>query len=174
MPDAALQIDHIASSIVVVRGQRVLLDHDLARLYGVETRSLNQAVRRNRDRFPEDFMFELTEQEDASLRSQIVILDVGRGRHRKFPTLAFAEQGVAMLSSVLRTPRAVAVNIEIMRAFVSLRRTLETTAGLARKIEALEVRYDGQFADVFEAIRQLVLPADPPKKRIGYKAKAAR
>jgi len=105
--------------IVVVRGHRVLLDEDLARLYGVETRSFNQAVRRNRDRFPGDFMLELTEQEHASLRSQIVILDVGRGRHRKFPTLAFTEQGVAMLSSVLRSPRAVAVNIEIMRAFVA-------------------------------------------------------
>jgi hypothetical protein len=144
MPDAALQVDQIASAIVVVRGHRVLLDEDLARLYGVETKVLNQAVRRNNARFPGDFVFQLSAEEHAGLRSQFVTLDEGRGRHRKFRPLAFTEQGVAMLSSVLRSPRAVAVNIEIMRA----------------------------FADVFEAIRLLVLPADPPKRRIGYKAKA--
>jgi hypothetical protein len=148
----------------------VLLDEDLARLYGVETKVLNQAVRRNKARFPVDFMFQLTKVEAANLKSQIVTSRSHGGRRKA--TSAFTEQGVAMLSSVLRSPRAVAVNIEIMRAFVALRRTLETTAGLAHKIEALEVRYDGQFADVFEAIRQLVLPADQPKRRIGYKAKA--
>jgi len=167
MPDSALQVDQIASAILVVRGHRVLLDHDLARLYGVETRALNQAVRRNLDRFPLDFMFRLSGKEAADLRSQFVISSSHGGR-RVHP-LAFTEQGVAMLSSVLRSPRAVAVNIEIMRAFVALRRTLETTAGLAHKIEALEVRYDGQFAEVFEAIRQLVIPPDPPRRQIGYK-----
>ena len=135
----------IARSILLVRGQKVLLDADLARLYGVETRALNQAVRRNQARFPEDFMFQLSSDEQDSLRSQTVILDSGRGRHRKFAPLAFTEQGVAMLSSVLRSPRAVAVNIEIMRTFVELRRVIDSTAGLSKRLDALERRYDSQF-----------------------------
>lgn len=135
-------------------------------MYQVETRSLNQAVRRNVERFPTDFMFQLTTAELESLRSQIVISNARGGR--RWSTTAFTEQGVATLSTVLRSPRAVAVNIEIMRAFVELRRALETTAGLARKLEALERRYDGQFKTVFEAIRQLMLPAKSPTKRIGY------
>jgi len=159
----------IARSIRQVRGLRVLLDHDLAALYGVTTKALNQAVRRNLQRFPSDFMIQLTESESASLRSQSVTLKLGRGKHSKYRPYAFTEQGVAMLSSVLRSPRAVAVNIEIMRAFVELRRTLETTAGLTRKIEELERRYDGQFRGVFEAIRQLMSPPKTPARRIGYR-----
>ena len=164
-----LSTDQIASVILKIRGQRVLLDAELARLYGVETKALNQAVRRNGDRFPADFMFQLTTEEQAGLRSQIVTLETGRGRHRKFRPYAFTAQGVAMLSSVLRSPRAIAVNIEIMRAFVGLRRTLESTAGLARKLDALERKYDGQLAHVFEAIRQLVAPAPGTSKKIGFK-----
>mgnify|MGYP006266445397 CR=1 FL=1 len=123
MPNRLIPTDHITGAIRVIRGQRVLLDADLAKLYDVETRVLNQAVRRNSERFPDDFMFQLTSDEDARLRSQIVILDAARGRHRKFLPYAFTEQGVAMLSGVLHSPRAVSVNVEIMRAFVQLRRT---------------------------------------------------
>ena len=166
MAEPSIVTARIARSIVVLRGQRVLLDSDLAFLYGVETKVLNQAVRRNVARFPSDFMFPLSAEESANLKSQIVTSSAWGGR-RKRPH-AFTEQGVAMLSSVLRSPRAVAVNIEIVRAFVELRRALETTAGLARKLEALERRYDGQFMSVFEAIRQLMLPTKSPTKRIGY------
>ncbi len=168
MPGPAVPTEPIAGSILLVRSQRVLLDTDLAHLYGVETRTLNQAVSRNGDRFPADFMFQLTPTEWDNLRSQIVISSAHGGRRRR--PYAFTEQGVAMLSSVLRSPRAIAVNIEIMRAFVGLRRTLESTAGLARKLDALERKYDGQLAHVFEAIRQLVAPAPGTSKKIGFKA----
>lgn len=160
----------ITSAIVVIRGQRVLLDSDLAALYGVETRTLNQAVQRNLSRFPDDFMFQLTEDEAESLRSQVVILNVGRGRHRKFLPYAFTEQGVAMLSSVLRSPHAIAVNIEIMRAFVRMRAVLQTTEELAQKLDTLERKYDSRFAAVFEAIRSLMaLPSSGSKRPIGYR-----
>jgi hypothetical protein len=164
---ATLTVERIARSIMTVRGCKVLLDSDLAELYGVDTRVLNQAVRRNASRFPSDFMFQLTAEDVGNLKSQTVTSRSWGGR-RKRPS-AFTEQGVAMLSSVLRSPRAIAVNIEIMRTFVELRRTLETTAGLARKIEELERRYDSQFKSVFEAIRQLMLPAKPTARRIGYR-----
>ncbi len=166
MAESAIVAARITRSIVLLRGQRVLLDSDLAFLYGVETKALNQAVRRNAARFPLDFMFPLTAEEGANLKSQIVTSSAWGGR-RKRP-YAFTEQGVAMLSSVLRSPRAVAVNIEIVRAFVELRRALETTAGLARKLETLERRYDGQFKNVFEAIRQLMIPSKSATKKIGY------
>jgi len=146
------------------------LFHRGAALYGVETRTLNQAVQRNMSRFPDDFMFQLTEDEAESLRSQVVILNVGRGRHRKFLPYAFTEQGVAMLSSVLRSPRAIAVNIEVMRAFVRMRAVLQTTEGLAQKLDALERKYDGRFVAVFEAIRALMAPTQSGSKRpIGYR-----
>jgi hypothetical protein len=170
VPESAAPVARIKRSIIVVRGQRVLLDTDLAVLYGVETRALNQAVNRNRQRFPEDFMLQLTPDEALSLRSQIVILEAGRGRHRKYQPLAFTEQGVAMLSSVLRSPRAIAVNIEIMRAFVEMRRVLDSTERLARKLDSLERKYDGQFSVVFEAIRELAAPTRAgSKRRIGYR-----
>ncbi len=155
--------------ILLIRSQRVILDFDLADLYRVETRSLKQAVRRNADRFPEDFMFELEPREIAALVSQNVI--PGRGQLGGAVPMAFTEQGVAMLSSVLRSPRAVHVNIGIMRAFVRLRELLLTNADLARKLNALETKYDAQFKVVFDAIRRLMTPPpDPPKRRIGFNA----
>jgi hypothetical protein len=167
MGGALLQTDHISRAIMMVRGQRVLLDADLAALYEVETGALIRAVRRNVARFPDDFMFQVSGTEATNLRCQIGISRSWGGR--RYRPLAFTEQGVAMLSGVLRSSRAVAVNVEIMRAFVQLRRTLESTDGLARKLEALERKYDGQFAHVFEAIRQLVAPPKGGIKKIGFK-----
>ena len=154
--------------IRVLRGQNVLLDADLAELYGVTIPALNQAVKRNAARFPEDFMFQLTAEESAFLRSQFVILKRGSGRHRKYRPHAFTEQGVAMLSGVLRSARAVTVNVEIMRAFVRLRRILQARPDLARKLDALEKKYDAQFRVVFDAIRKLMAPPATPKRRIGF------
>lgn len=158
----------IEQAIVLLRRHRVMLDSDLASLYGVETKALNQAVQRNLERFPADFMFRLTSEEAQVLRSQLVTLDGGRGRHRKYLPYAFTEQGVAMLSSVLRSPRAVQVNIEIMRAFVRLRLLLQGNAELARKLDVLEKKYDAQFRVVFDAIRELMTPAVTPRRRIGF------
>jgi hypothetical protein len=158
----------IAGAIVLLRGHKVMLDADLAELYGVETRALNQAVRRNATRFPEDFMFRLTAEEVAILKSQTVTSNA-RGGRRKLP-YAFTEQGVAMLSSVLRSPRAIQVNIEIMRAFVQLRQMLASNAELAKKLVALEKKYDGQFKVVFQAIRELMAPPARKKRRIGFRA----
>ena len=160
----------IEGVILLLRGQRVMLDSDLASLYGVSTKALNQAVRRNIERFPQDFMFQLTQEEVRFLRSQIVTLDAGRGRHRKFLPYAFTEQGVAMLSGVLRSPRAVRVNIEIMRAFVRLRGIAASNADLARRLDALEAKYDSRFKVVFQAIRQLMAPTAKPGRRIGFGA----
>ena len=157
--------ERIEHAIVVLRGHRVMLDEALAGLYDVEVRALNQAVKRNADRFPADFMFQLTQEEASLLRSQTVTLEHGRGQHRKYP---FTEQGVAMLSSVLRSPRAVQVNIEIMRAFVRLRAMLQANAELARRLDALEKKYDTQFRAVFDAIRQLMAPPAHPRPRIGF------
>jgi hypothetical protein len=137
----------------------------LAALYGVETKALNQAVRRNPDRFPGDFMFRLTPEEAASLRSQSVTFKAGQGQHRKYPPCAFTEQGVAMLSTVLRSPRAIAVNIEIMRAFVRLRRILATN----QELEALEQKVDAKFRMVFDAIRELMRPPGGEQRRIGFR-----
>ena len=152
-----------------------MLDADLARLYGVEVRVLNQAVRRNSDRFPPDFMFQLTWEETAALRSQIVILEKavakipGQGTHAKYRPYAFTEQGVAMLSSVLKSKRAVQANVEIMRAFVRLRNMIGHNRELARRLDVLESKYDRQFKVVFDAIRQLMAPQEPPpKRRIGF------
>lgn len=159
--------EQIENCIHLLRGQRVLLDVDLAMLYGVETRILNQAIRRNSRRFPPDFMFQLTAREFESLRSQFVISN-RRGGRRYLPYV-FTEQGVAMLSSVLNSKRAIQVNIEIMRAFVRLRRMLASNADLARKLAVLEKKYDAQFSVVFDAIRELMTPPEPKKKRpIGF------
>ena len=147
-----------------------MLDADLAELYGVETRVLLQAVGRNQKRFPKDFMFQLSKEEYELLRSQIVISKKGSGGRRYLP-YAFTEQGVAMLSSILRSERAVQVNIEIMRAFVRLRELVATHKDLARKLEALEKRYDAQFKVVFDAIRQLMSPPEPKKRKIGFLVK---
>ncbi len=157
----------VERSIYLIRGQKVMLDYDLAVLYGVETRALKQAVRRNYDRFPLDFMFELTGEEIDLLVSQTVI--PGRGKFGGAVPMAFTEQGVAMLSSVLRSKRAVQVNIAIMRTFVRLRELLLSNTDLARKLEALEQKYDAQFRVVFDAIRELMTPPDPPKRQIGFR-----
>lgn len=185
-------MEKIRQSILLIRGQRVMLDRDLAMLYGVETRVLNQAVKRNHDRFPDDFMFTLTREEitgisqsvisslhsaaskypqsidrqqDTHLKSQSVTSSWGGRRTLPY---AFTEQGVAMLSSVLNSSRAIQANIAIMRAFVQLRAILSTHADLSRKMEELEKKYDSQFRVVFDAIRQLMTPPETPRKRIGF------
>ena len=158
----------IERRIYSIRGERVMPDADLAELYGVSTSNLNKAVKRNSDRFPSDFMFQLSLGEATNLRFQSGISKSAHGGRRK-PPYALTEQGVAMLSSVLRSPRAVAVNVEIMRAYVRIRALLATHADLAHKLEALEQKYDGQFRVVFDAIRQLMAPEDSEeRKRIGY------
>ena len=161
----------IESRIVEVRGQRVMLDADLARLYGVEAKVLNQAVKRNAGRFPADFMFQLSWEETGRSRSQIVTLNEPgvRGTNVKYRPFAFTEQGVAMLSSVLKSTRAVQTNVEIMRAFVRLRGLIGHNRELARRIDTLESKYDRQFKVVFDAIRELMAPPAPaPKRRIGF------
>jgi hypothetical protein len=167
MPQVSVTV--IQRAVLRIRGQNVMLDSDLAALYGVDVKVLNQAVKRNRQRFPRDFMFQSSE-EAASLRSHIVTANPGRGGRRTAP-FAFTEQGVAMLSSVLRSQRAVRVNIEIMRAFVQLRRMLGANEELARKLDALEQKYDGQFRVVFQAIRELMTPSEPPRRSIGFRAR---
>ncbi len=156
----------IEKRIFLVRGQKVMLSNDLAALYEVEPRALVQAVKRNRERFPDDFMFQLSKEEFDALKSRIVISRWG-GIRRATP-YAFTEQGVAMLSSVLRSTRAIQVNIEIMRAFVRLREMIASHRDLARKLEALEKKYDQQFQVVFEAIRQLMAPPPVRRRPIGF------
>ena len=188
--------ENLAKIVFLVRGEKVLLDTDLADLYGVEARVLNQSVARNRSRFPDDFMFQLTTEEWTTMRSQIVtssattstnssqivmsspahtgltsqiVMSNNRGGRRTLP-YAFTEQGVAMLSSVLRSQRAVEVNIAIMRTFVQLRRLMDSNRDLARRIEAMETRYDEQFSQVFDAIKQLISEdrTRKTKPRIGF------
>jgi hypothetical protein len=159
----------IERKIYLVRGHKVMLDRDLAQLYGVATRTLNQAVKRNIRRFPEDFMFQLNFQDVAALRSQIVTLKKGRGQHGKYLPYAFTENGVAMLSSVLNSERAVQVNIAIMRVFVKLREMIASHKDLARRLDNLEKKYDAQFKVVFDAIRQLMIPPEKKKTKIGFK-----
>jgi hypothetical protein len=170
--------EQIDRSILVIRGQKVLLDSQLASFYGTPTKVLVQAVKRNLDRFPLDFMFQLSEEEWDSLRSQIVTLKSGRGQHRKYLPYAFTEQGVAMLSSVVRSPRAVEVNIQIMRAFVRLRQLLSVHKELAERLAKLESQMHQrdhsvaqQFQKVFSLLDQLFNPPLPPRKPIGFHAK---
>jgi hypothetical protein len=162
-------VGRIERSILLLRGHKVMLDKDLAALYGVETKVLVQAVKRNIDRFPSDFMFQLTKEEFDDLRSHCGTSGAWGGR--RYPPYAFTEQGVAMLSSVLRSPRAIRVNIEIMRAFVRLRQMIASHAELARKLEALEKKYDAQFKVVFDAIRRLMAPPTEKKRPIGFHTK---
>lgn len=173
-------VAQIESKMFLIRGQKVMLDEDLAALYEVETKALNRAVKRNLERFPEDFMFQLSAEEFAtlrfqsgtsSLRSQIVTSNEKPARRggRRYAPYAFTEQGVAMLSSVLRSERAIQVNIEIMRTFVRLRQMLAGNAELARKLATLEKKYDARFKAVFEAIHELMTPPENKKKRpIGF------
>ena len=184
MSSSALTIQ-VERCIYLIRGEKVMLDHDLAELYGVPTKSLNLAVKRNVERFPSDFMFQLTQAEAEGLRFQIgtsnenaakqasglrLQTETSKSRRggRRYLPYAFTEQGVAMLSSVLRSARAVQVNIAIMRTFVRLREMLLSNAALARKLSALEKKYDQQFKVVFDAIRELMVPPEKPKRRIGF------
>jgi hypothetical protein len=186
MSKQIIPIEQIARSILYLRDQRVMLDYDLAILYGVEARVLNQAVKRNRDRFPDDFMFQLSteetemvsqfvippgEQRRGKVNSSQFVTSSRKHRGKRYRPFAFTEQGVAMLSSVLNSKRAVKVNIAIMRAFVQLRQTLETNRELARKFSELERRvgkHDEEIAAIIEAIRQLMAPAEKPRREIGF------
>ena len=163
-------VELIESKILLIHGQKVMLDTDLASLYGVETKALTRAVRRNLERFPGDFMFQLKPEEFANLRRQFGTSSQWGGR--RYAPHAFTEQGVAMLSSVLRSQRAVLVNVEIMRTFVRLRQILAAHADLQRRLDELEDKYDSKFKVVFEAIRQLMQPPEKPRKRIGFAAQS--
>jgi hypothetical protein len=161
-------VEVIEHRILLIRGHKVMPDSHLAELYQVPTKALNQAVRRNPGRFPEDFMFQLTSEETDSLRSQIVTSNEGRGGRRYLPYV-FTEQGVAMLSTVLNSERAIAVNIAIMRTFVRLRQILATHKELAERLTAMEKKYDQHFKVVFDVLKRLTEPApDPPKRAIGF------
>jgi hypothetical protein len=168
----AAAAERVGQFILIIRRQRVLLDEDLAALYGVETRTLVQAVKRNPERFPPDFMFELSAAEWAALRSQSATSKTGRGGRRYAPYV-FTEQGVAMLSSVLNSDRAIAVNIEIMRSFVRIRRLLEADKSLARKFDGFERKlasHDQAIVGILAAIRQLMNPREPKRRGIGFTA----
>jgi hypothetical protein len=163
----------IEKRILVVRDRQVMLDEDLADLYGVETKRLIEQVKRNRDRFPEDFMFQLSKEEAAVLRSQIATSNDGRGGRRYAPYV-FTEQGVAMLSGVLRSKRAVAVNIEIMRAFVELRRAASDYAALEARLDELERglgQHGEQLSEIFKTLRQLIAPPPPAKRPVGFRVR---
>ncbi len=169
-----IPIEKIERAIYLIRGARMMLDRDLAKLYDVTTAALNQAVRRNSDRFPEDFMFQLTSDEMAQLnRSQIVI---GSEKHRdpRFRPHVFTEQGVAMLSSVLRSKRAIAVNIEIMRAFVKLRLMMASNAEVSHRLDELESKNDRRFKVVFDAMRKLMAPPVSKRKEIGFRSRSVK
>ena len=164
--DSLIPAERIERSILLIRGQKVLLDSDLASLYGVTTKRLNEQVKRNIERFPVDFMFQLNGEEHEALRSQIATLKTGRGQHRKYRPYVFTEHGAIMAANVLNSPRAIEMSVYVVRAFVRLREVLATHKDLARK---LEEKYDAQFKIVFDAIRQLMTPPPgPPKKQIGF------
>ncbi len=169
---ALVPIESIQRRILVIRNEKVMIDRDLAELYGVETKQLKRAVRRNIDRFPADFMFELTKEEYDSLRRQIGTFK--RGEHAKYLPMAFTKQGVAMLSSAINSKQAIEVNILIMRAFVQLRKMISSHKDLLRKVEEMEKKYDEQFKVVFDAIRALMKPPEKPRKKIGFDIKEPR
>jgi hypothetical protein len=166
-------VERVEKAILLIRDEKVILDRDLAALYDIPTKVLKQAVRRNIDRFPDDFMFVLDKTEFEAWRSQFVTSKSDR-KGLRYPPMAFTEQGVAMLSSVLNSQRAVQVNIAVMRTFVRLRQMLISNAGLARKLEQLEKKYDHQFKVVFDAIRQLMIPPEPKRKQIGFHSKLVK
>ena len=170
----SLLVERVAERIYTFRGHRVMLDSDLAGLYGVATKVLNQALRRNMKRFPDDFMFQLSAEEIGRLRSQIVTLKKGRGQHRKYLPFVFTEHGVLMLSNVLNSPKAIDMGIAIVRAFIQLREMLATHKELSRKFKELEehVGHHGkQIQEIFEAIRQIMAESEKPKRQIGFRAK---
>ncbi len=169
--------ERVFKKIIILRDQKVMLDFDLAELYGVPTKVLKQAVRRNMDRFPKDFLFELTTTETKSLRSQIVTLEIGRGQYSKYKSFAFTEQGVAMLSSVLNSSQAVAVNIQIMRVFVKMRQLIMSYKGLAEKIEKLEAsdsEKNKHIKNIYSLIKELVEPTLKPRRPIGFKVSKSK
>jgi hypothetical protein len=169
-PATALATADLSHLILTIRRQRVLLDSDLAALYGVETKNLNKAVQRNKERFPADFMFQLSPEEHKALRFQSGTSKTGRGGRRHLP-YAFTQEGIAMLSSVLRSPRAIQVNLAIMRAFVRLRQLALSVEEVARKLDSLEQKYEGKFKVVFDALRQLMTPPAQPQRQIGFHPK---
>ena len=166
---ATIPVEQVEQAILVIRGERVILDSDLASLYGSDTRSLIQALKRNSRRFPADFVFQLTKGEFDSLRSQIVI-SKGRGGRRSLP-YAFTEHGAIMAANVLNSERAVEASVQVVRAFVRLRQMVVSNQELARKVEELERKYDAQFKIVFDAIKALMKPSEPKRKQIGFHAK---
>jgi len=170
--EVLVPIERIEERIFLIRGQKVMLDADLAELYGVLTKRLNEQVKRNKERFPKDFMFQLTKEEFANLKSQFATSSLEWGGKRKLP-YAFTEQGVAMLSGILQSKRAVKVNVEIMRTFVKIRRIISSNIELARKLEELERKYDAhdvKIRAVFDAIKKLMEQPKKPKSPIGFKA----
>ncbi|MDP2969624.1 MAG: ORF6N domain-containing protein [Deltaproteobacteria bacterium] len=171
-----IPLERIERSILMIRSQKVMLDRDLAQLFGVETRVLNQAVHRNIDRFPEDFMFRLTREEIMRISQFVISLGYPGVKTLKFSknVMAFTEHGVAMLSSVLNSPRAVQVNIQIMRTFAKLREIISLNKDLARRLDELEKKYDTQFKIVFVAIRELTNPPEPKKRPIGFLVEEAK
>ena len=173
--EAAVAVDAIAERITVLRGQRVIVDADLAALYGVPTKRLNEQVRRNAERFPGDFMFQLVPQEWAALRSQFATLKSGRGQHRKYLPYAFTEHGAIMAATVLNSPRAVEVSIYVVRAFVQLRELLAGHKELAKRLDQLEARLERKFttqdqaiAGILDAIRELMKPPETKRRKIGF------
>jgi len=171
-------VKRIERKIYLIRGEKVMLDRDLASLYGVTTKAFNQAVKRHRDRFPGDFIFELTMEEARNWWTDVIAARLGsqnvtlkRGQHIKYRPHAFTEHGILMLSSVLNSNRAIQVNIQIMRSFVKLRQMIAPNTELARKLEKLEGEYDRQFKVVFQAVRQLMTPHTTKSKEIGFRAK---
>ena len=179
MPTLLKHVDDLSRLIITIRGQRVILDTDLAALYGASTKQLNQQIRRNKDRFPQDFMFQLSRSEFDHLRSQIVTAsradDLMRSqfvtaskRNIRYLPYAFTEHGTIMAANVLNSPRAITMSVIVVRAFIRLRRMVLTVAELARKMNDLERKYDDQFKVVFEAIRQLMIPPQSPRRRIGF------
>ena len=176
-PTTLVPVEHITSAILVLRGHKVLLDAELAALYGVSTKRFNEQVRRNRERFPADFMFQLNVQEIESLRSQSATLKAGRGQHRKYLPYAFTEHGAIMAATILNSPRAVEMSVYVVRAFVKLRELLSSNRELARRFAQLETRldkkltqHDRSIAEILAAIRNLVNPPEPNGRPIGFTA----
>ncbi len=164
-----IPVERIEKAIHLIRGERVMFDRDLAEMYGVPTKVFNQAVKRHKERFPADFMFQLTKEEAVSIRLRSQSVTLKRGQHLKYRPHAFTEHGILMLSSILNSRRAIQVNIEIMRAFVNLRRMLAGNVELAGKLKQLESKYDRQFKVVFDAIRRLMSPPPSARKQIGFR-----
>jgi hypothetical protein len=163
--------ERIEKAIYLIRGEKVMLDRALASLYGVTTKVFNQAVKRHRERFPPDFMFQLSREESQALSSRSQFVTLKRGHNIKYRPYVFTEHGILMLSSILKSDRAIQVNIEVMRTFVRLRAMLASNTELAKKLEDLERKYDRQFKAVFDAIRELMTPAPTPVKPIGFRTK---